>query len=163
MAAGLAVGVELDRPRIRRLRTELRERDALARAARALRRQDFSERALSDRLARSGVAPAPRAAAVARLAEAGAIDDDRLARRRAELLAERGAGNAMIRADLVGRGISPELAAAAVSALEPEAERARRVAEERGPSLRTARYLVRRGFAEDAIDAAVPSPIAEEG
>jgi len=158
LAAGLAIGVELGRDRARRLNRELRRHEAMSSAARALVRRDLSERELSERLARSRVAPGVRGEVVARLAVAGAIDDERVARTRAEQLAERDSGDALIRHDLAGRGIAKELIEAALADLEPEHARAARVLRERGSSLKTARYLARKGFSEDSIG----DPVAEE-
>lgn len=161
LAAGLDVGVELDRPRARRLRGELRRHEALTRAARSIARRDFSEQELADRLARAHIAPAARREAVGRLVDAGAVDDERLARRRAELLAERGAGDVFIRHDLVGRGIAGNLVEGAVAAVEPESFRAARIVESRGLSPKTVRYLGRKGFSEDAIESACGEAVAE--
>jgi len=159
LASGLDVGVELDRLRARRVRRELRRHEAMSRAGRALARRDLTERELGERLARSRVAPAARDEVVARLAVADLVDDKRVAKRRAELLAERGSGDAFIRHDLRGRGITQELAEAAVAALEPEHARAARILQKRGSSLKTARYLARKGFSEDSIG----NPVAEDG
>jgi len=133
----------------------------MASAARSLRRRDFSERELSDRLTRAHVAPAARDEALARLVRVGAVDDARLARSRAELLAERGAGDALIRHDLVGRGITEELVEAALEGIEPEPERVARIVTTRGASLKTARYLARKGFTEESIETAWAKVIAE--
>lgn len=152
------MGRELDRERARRLNRELRRHEAMSRAARALARRDLSKRELGERLERSRVAPAARDEAVARLAGVGIVDDERLARRRAELLAERGSGDALIRHDLAARGIADELVEAALTALEPEHARAARILRERGSSLKTARYLVRKGFSEESIG----DPVAED-
>ena len=157
LASGLAVGEELDRERARRLNRELHRHEAMSRAARALARRDLSERELGERLQRSRVAPAVRDEAVARLAGVGLVDDDRLARRRAELLAERGSGDALIRHDLAGRGIAGEVVEAALAGLEPEHARAARILRARGPSLKTVRYLARKGFSEESIG----DPVAE--
>jgi regulatory protein len=157
LAADLAVGVELDRERARRLNRELRRHEAMSSAARALARRDLSERELSERLARARVAPGERDEVVARLAAAGAIDDERVARRRADLLAERDSGDALIRHDLAGRGLAEEQVEAALAGLEPEHVRAARVLRKRGSSLKTARYLARKGFSEDSIE----DPVAE--
>lgn len=162
LAAGLDVGVELDRPRARRLRHELRRHEALALAARSLSHRDLSEKQLSDRLAGARVASAARMEAVDRLVRAGAVDDERLARGRAELLAQRGAGDLLIRHDLETRGISDEQAEAAVSALEAEPVRAERIVAERGPGARTARYLARKGFSEESIESALERGVAED-
>src|SRR5438045_155835 len=52
--SGLRVGEELDRPRLRLLRRELRRHEALEAAARALRHRDHSVRALDEKLERRG-------------------------------------------------------------------------------------------------------------
>ena len=41
---------------------------------------------------------------------------------------------------------------AALEALEPERERAARIAARRGPGPKTARYLASRGFGEEAVE-----------
>jgi regulatory protein len=163
LAAGLHVGLTLDRQRLRVLRRELRSREALAKAARLLARRDLSEQGLNEELARRRVPPATRSETVTRLVEAGAVDDARLAHRRAEVLAARGAGDALIRSDLEARGLDGELVENALAELEPEPERARRVTVARGEGAATARYLARRGFGEEAVEAALGHPIAEEG
>jgi len=157
LAAAVAVGVELDREQARRLNRELRRHEAMSSAARALARRDLSERELSERLARSRVAPGERGEVVARLAAVWAIDDKRVARTRAELLAERDSGDALIRHDLAGRGLAEELVEAALAELEPEHVRAARVLQRRGSNLKTARYLARKGFSEESIG----DPVAE--
>jgi regulatory protein len=162
LAAGLHVGLELDRARLRLLRRELRSREALTKAARLVARRDLTERRLDDELARRRVSPSDRRETVARLVDVGAVDDERLARRRAELLAARGSGDALIRADLEARGVDRDLVAATVEVLEPEVVRARRVIASRGSSPQTARYLARRGFREDAVESALEGFVAED-
>jgi SOS response regulatory protein OraA/RecX len=162
LAAGLEVGTELDRERARRLARGLREHEALRRAARAIAHRDLSERELEERLARRNV-PAPvRKETVERLARAGAVDDGRLARGRADLLARRGAGDFLIRHDLEGRGIASELVGEALAGLEAEDARAQRIVAERGRGPRTARYLARKGFSEEAIESACEEIVAED-
>jgi regulatory protein len=163
LAAGLHIGLELDRQRLRLLRRELRSREALAKAARLLARRDLSERGLRDELARRRVPPSARHETVARLVEAGAVDDERLARRRAEILAARGSGDALIRADLEARGVEPERVEAAVEGLAPESARARKIVSVRGSGPQTARFLARRGFDEDAVETALARFVAEDG
>ena len=85
---------------------------------------------------------------------AGLVDDERFCRNRAASLAERGFGDDGIRHDLSRQGVPPELVEAALVELEPEADRARRIVERRGPGPRTARYLAGKGFCEDALEAA---------
>jgi SOS response regulatory protein OraA/RecX len=144
------------------VRRELARHEAMARAARSLARRDLTEQELTERLTRAEVAPAARSEAMGRLARAGAVDDGRFARSRAEVLADRGAGDAFIRHDLTGRGIAEELVEAAIGALEPEAARAARIVERRGSSLRTARHLAHKGFSEESIQTACGEAIAEE-
>jgi SOS response regulatory protein OraA/RecX len=163
LAAGLHVGLILDRERLRTLRRELRSRDALAQASTLLSRRDLSVRGLGAELERRRVAPAARRETISRLIDAGAVDDGRSAKRRAEVLAARGAGDLMIRADLEFRGFAGEAADAAIAALAPEEERARKVVAARGPGAGTARYLLRKGFAEDAIESALSRSVAESG
>jgi SOS response regulatory protein OraA/RecX len=158
LSSGLVVGTELGRERARRLNRELRRHEAMTRAARALARRDLSVRELDNRLERSQVAPAARDEAVARLARVGIVDDERLAQGRAELLAARGSGDALIRHDLAGRGIAEELVEGALAALEPEHARAARILRERGSSPKTARYLARKGFSEESVG----DPVAED-
>jgi SOS response regulatory protein OraA/RecX len=161
-AAGLDVGVELDRERARRLRRELRQHEAMSRAARSLAHRDLSVRELSDRLARAKVATEVRQEAVDRLVRAGAVDDERVARGRAELLARRGSGDLLVRHDLESRGIGAEHVEAALAALDPEVIRAEHIVTVRGQGPRTARHLARKGFSPDTIEAVCEEPIAED-
>ncbi|HMI99200.1 MAG TPA: regulatory protein RecX [Gaiellaceae bacterium] len=161
LAAGLDVGVELDRARARRVRRELVRHEAMAKAARSLARRDLTEQELGERLSAAEIAPAVRNEAMGRLVRVGAVDDERVASRRAALLAERGSGDALIRHDLARRGIAAALVEAAVGALEPERARAERIVERRGPSLTTARHLARKGFSEHSIEGTCGAAIAE--
>jgi SOS response regulatory protein OraA/RecX len=161
-AAGVERGTELDRPRLRALRRELRRAEAVAVAARALRARDRSRHELDERLESSGVSPAQRREALAMLVRAGLADDERFARSRAAALAERGRGDIAIRCDLEGRGVPPGLIDAALTALEPERERAARLVAARGPSPRTARALAAAGFGEEALEAAVGEVVAPD-
>jgi SOS response regulatory protein OraA/RecX len=159
LRAGLDVGVELDRERARRLRRELRRHEAMERAARALRSRDLSAEELDARLDRANVAPAARAEAIARLTDAGAVDDERFARSRALALANRGAGDSLVRHDLETRDIAA--VEAAIESLEPEHVRAARLCARRGAGPKTARYLTRKGFSDDAIEASCAEAVAE--
>ena len=152
--ARLSPGTELDRPRLRVVARERRRADAFAVAGAALRVRDLPARRLEQRLAARGVPAASRAEALAALATAGIVDDDRYARNRALALAGRGAGDAAIRYDLEQQGVAPELVAAAIAELEPERLRAERMLAVRGRSPRTARFLARKGFAEDVVESA---------
>ena len=159
--AGLRVDAELDRDRARAVRRELRRHEALAASAGALRHRDLSTRRLEQRLERRAVPPAERARAVEALTRAGLLDDARFAHGRALALAARGYGDAAIRFDLERQGIDAELAAEALAELEPERDRAVRVAAAAGGAVRAARLLARRGFGEEAIEAA--AGVAETG
>jgi SOS response regulatory protein OraA/RecX len=162
LGSGLDVGVELDRPRARRLRRALRRHEAMEQAARLLGGRALVEKELADRLASAGIAPTARSEAIERLTRAGAIDDERLACRRAEQLAERGAGDALIRHDLLDRGVADEVVQSAVRGLEPESNRAAGIVEKRGASLKTVRHLARKGFSTESIERTCQEAIAED-
>ena len=134
-----------------------RSNDPAEVAVRALARRDLSRAALERRLEAAGVPHGLREATLDRLAEAGLVDDRRLAESRAAALAARGFGDAAIEARLEAEEVGREDRAEALARLEPEESRARRLAEQAGPArLRNlASSLARRGFADDAIDAAL--------
>ena len=141
--AELLVGRTLDRATARALARELRQTDALTRAARALRHRDLSRRALAERL------PAwAREAALETLERSGYLDDGRTAARRAAALAGRGGGDEAIRFRLEQEGFDGEPLEAALGALEPEWQRAEAF-RARG---RTDRWLAGRGFGGVAPD-----------
>ena len=149
--AGLAVGVTLDRTRARTLARAARRPRAEAAARGALARRDHSVASLDARLERAGVREPERRDALERAQRAGLVDDARFADTRARLLADRGKGDALILDDLVRAGVQERDAQAAVALLEPERERAARIVAQRGGSVRTARFLVARGFTEDTV------------
>jgi regulatory protein len=113
---------------------------ALDVALRALRAADRSRAELDARLAQKGHGEEERREALDELERLGYLDDERTASLRAARLAERGYGDAYIRADLERRGLDSE---AALAALEPETERAE------SQSGRGEAWLARRGFAND--------------
>ena len=133
--------------------------DAVEQALRALRYRDQTTAELSARLAKRGVRAAEREQALETLERIGYVDDERFARMRAEQLAARGSGDALIRDDLERRGVADELVEAALANLEPERLRAETVVSRRGHGPKTGRYLAARGFAGDVVAAAV----AQEG
>jgi SOS response regulatory protein OraA/RecX len=149
---GLAAGVELERPLLRRLRAELRTAEALALAGDTLRRRDVSQHRLSERLRRAGIAPAVEANVLATLVDTGAVDDARLAAARARSLAERGWGDLAIAARLDGERISEPEARAAIAELEPEMKRASRLAAGAGDHRKAWRLLSRRGFDPETVE-----------
>ena len=129
--------------------------DAVETALRALRYRDRTAAELAARLEQRGVGEAERHEALETLERIGYVDDARFARTRAQQLAERSSGDALIRDDLERRGLAADVIELALGALEPERERAARVAERRGRTVKTARYLASRGFGEEALDALV--------
>jgi len=153
--AGLLPGTELDRPRLRQVARERRRTRAFAAAARVLRVRDLPTAALDTRLERRGIAAADRARTLSALEGAGILDDDRFAHNRALALAGRSLGDAAIRLDLEQYGLGSDLVEDAVARLEPESVRAARIIATRGRSPATARFLVRKGFGEDAVESAV--------
>lgn len=159
---GLASGTELERPLLRELRRELRRHRALTTATRALRTRPLSARRLDERLRRAGFVADERAEALAVVRRAGFVDDERFAAARAALLAERHSGDALIRHDLLSQGVDGESVERALATLDAEPARAVRAATSRSTAAATARYLARRGFGEDAIEAAIGDLIAEE-
>ena len=154
VAAGLLLGTELDRVRARTLARERRRAIALGAAARALARRDRPAAALAAELERRGVARPAGEEAVARLAQAGYVDDARFAAGRAAVLAHRGFGDDAIRFELEQAGVACELAADAVAALPPERERALTVLLRAKTPLAGVRRLAAKGFAADSIEAA---------
>jgi regulatory protein len=131
------------------------ETDAVETALQALRHRDRTVAELDARLEERGVGAEARREALDRLERLGYVDDGRVAAARAEQLALRGVGDALIRHDLEGRGVEGEVIESALAALDPERDRALRIVAERGRSARTARYLASRGFADDAVEEAV--------
>ena len=107
-------------------------------ALRALRAADRSRAELDERLASRGFDDDERRQALDELERLGYVDDERTASLRAERLAERGYGDAYIRADLEQRGLPAE---EALAGIEPESDRVARFAQ-KGPT-----WLARRGFA----------------
>jgi regulatory protein len=148
--AGLAAGRALDRETARLLARELRRAKALDDAVRVIRHRDVSRRRLDERLQRRGAGAAARADALALLEQAGLVDDARVSANRARALAERGYGDAAIRAALEEEGIAAELVEEALAGLEPEPERAAGLL---GPSRdsKSLRRLAAKGFSPDLL------------
>jgi SOS response regulatory protein OraA/RecX len=160
--AGLFKGLELERPFLRSLRRELRRHRALGVATRALEARPLTERRLDERLRRLGFVSRERAEALETLRRAGFLDDERFALGRAELLAGRHGGDALIRHDLRGQGLDDETIERALAALDPEPARAARAAASRGGGPAAAGYLARRGFGEEAIEAAIGTDVVAD-
>jgi regulatory protein len=130
------------------------DHDPIEIAARALRHRDRSRQQLDERLTRAGVDDAGRAEALETLERVGYVDDGRYARARAASLAERGYGDHGIRHLLEQDGVEPDDAAAALATLPPERERAAALVARLGPGPKTAAHLGRKGFGDDAVEAA---------
>ena len=150
--AGLGVGLVLDRARAVALARARRRSRADDVAVRALARREHSRTTLDARLARAGVGATVRRETVERAERRGLFDDRRFAVQRAQHLAGRGAGDALVRADLARQGIDEPVARSIVAELEPEAERAARIVAARGRSPRTIRYLAAKGFSEETLE-----------
>ena len=129
--------------------------EALAVATRALARREHSRRSLAERLRRAGIGDNEADEVLAELERLGLLDDGRFALERARVLAERGKGDAAIRFDLEGSGVSASAVEEALARLDPERERAERLVGRRGASPATARLLAGRGFDEDVVAAVV--------
>lgn len=132
-----------------------RRAEALALAMRALARREHTRRSLRQRLLRSGVSAGDADAALDRLVRTGLLDEGRFAQERARVLAERGKGDAAIRFELEHAGVDAAEIESAITALDPERERAARLVGRRGATPATARLLASRGFEEDVVAALV--------
>jgi regulatory protein len=126
--------------------------DATELVLRALRHRNRSRSDLEQRLRSAGVEPDEREAALDRLTETGLLSDERFAQERADALARRGAGDALIRQDLRRQGVDHSAVEHAIAELEPEDERALRVFERRGRGQKALRYLAGQGFAAETLE-----------
>jgi len=77
------------------------------------------------------------------------------------VLANRGYGDEWIRHDLAGHGVEPETVAAALAALEPEAQRAAALVGLLGRTAKTGARLARKGFGPEALETALGVDVAE--
>jgi regulatory protein len=149
------------RPRTPRHLPERHPIDPVELATRALSRHDRSRHELEERLTRAGVGETERDEALATLERVGYLDDGRLAAARAETLAARGQGDRAIRIDLERRGIAAEAIEEALAAIAPESERAARLAERLGRTPKAFAGLRRKGFSEEALEAAFGEALQE--
>jgi regulatory protein len=130
---------------------------ALQDATKALARRDRSAADLTAYLERRGAPADEAAAAVARLRDAGYVDDARFAAARAEALAARGYGDDGIRFELGQAGVGEDELEAALAALEPERERAAALlARAKEPHV-ALRRLAAKGFSAEALESALAS------
>ena len=130
---------------------------ALEVALRALRHRDRTAADIDRLLESKGVGEDERREVLETLVRTALVDDVRYAESRAFALAERGAGNDLVRDDLERSGIDPRFVSDAIGALDDECERARGIVDRRGASPKTARYLASKGFSDDVVRSAVAS------
>ena len=135
--------------------------DAFGWLVAALARGDLTSTQLEQRLRKAGFEPEACEHALERAADAGYLDDARVAVERARRLAERHASDEAIRTDLTGRGLADEQIEAALAQVTPEAERAERLAARLGGGSRAARALLRKGYPEDVVERTLRLEIAE--
>ena len=135
--------------------------EAVEQALRALRHRERSSSQIERYLEAHGVDEPDRADALATLARTGLVDDCRFAEARARVLAERGAGDALIEHDLDSAGVERATIEEVLGGLESESLRARRsssaAARTRGPS----GTCSGKGFSADVAHAAVAAARAE--
>jgi SOS response regulatory protein OraA/RecX len=129
--------------------------DAYEAALRALHHRDRTEFEIDEYLRSRGFSDDDRSQALEKLRRAGLVNDARFAQSRASALAERRAGNALIRARLAEAGVARELVDGALEVVDSELERARRIVQSRGVSPKTARYLHGKGFSDGVIRAVI--------
>jgi regulatory protein len=137
------------------------EPDPIEIAARALQHRDRSRRDLEERLARAGIDEDRLNDALETLERVGYVDDGRYAGARAGALADRGYGDEFIRHDLGEHGVPAEAVAEAIAGLTPEAKRAAALVERLGRTPKTGAQLARKGFGQDAVEAAVGLDVAD--
>jgi regulatory protein len=121
-------------------------------ALRALRHREHSRLDLDRRLARAGIPAGDREQALDGLAAAGLLSDIRFAQARARALAERFAGDELIRRDLAHHGVADDLVADVLADLPPEAARAEQAFRRRGGDPKALRYLAGKGFSAESLE-----------
>ena len=137
------------------------DEDPVEIATRALQHRDRSRREVDERLARAGIDEERRNDALETLERVGYVDDERFAGARAEALADRGYGDDWIRHDLAEHGVTAAAVAAALGTVVPEADRAAAIVERLGRNPKTGARLARKGFGQDALEAALGIDVAE--
>ena len=169
--AAIRPGLELDPPASDALLGAAVECDAFDRAVRALGRRGYARAELERWLMQHGIPGGVARAQVARLAEQGVIDDERFAEEfvRARV-ARRGASTWELRRDLGRKGVSRDIADAAIREAARDADMddtavARRAAESKWRTLRRLShdvakrrliaFLRRRGFGGDIVGSVV--------
>ena len=120
-------------------------------ALHSLRHRDRSAAQIEAYLEERGFSEGERREALETLLRTGLVDDLRFAAARASALAGRGAGDALIRHDLMKAHLETGVVDAALEALESERDRAERIVARRGADAKTARYLAGKGFSEEVV------------
>ena len=128
---------------------------ALEAGLKALSRRELSYAELVARLQRSGIDREDAERASTQLTEAGYQSDERTADERARVLAARLHGDLAIRLDLRRRGISEGDIDSALEGVDPELARAEELARRAQNASQLARALHRKGYSDDAIEAAL--------
>lgn len=129
--------------------------DAYECALRALHHRDRTAFEIDEHLRGRGFSDDERARAIETLRRTGLVDDERFTHARVASLAERGAGDTLIRARLAEAGVAVELVESALEEIAGEVTRARRIVERRGTSAKTARYLHGKGFSYEVVAAVI--------
>ncbi len=135
---------------------------ALEAGLKALSRRELSHAELVTRLERSGIDPEDAERASRQLTEAGYQSDKRTAEERARVLAERLQGDLAICVDLRRRGISDVDIDSALGSIGPELARAEQLARRTRDATQLARALHRKGYSDDAVEAALRIAGAQE-
>jgi len=166
-AASLAVGMTLDDEALAALEDRTAEAEAMARIGRLLARRPCSEAEARRRLVRAGTEPGVIERVVARLRQAGDLDDAAFARAWVENRATfRPRSPAMLRAELRGRGVDSATIESALAGVDEAqaASSAARSAARRWANLEPAArrdklyaFLARRGFDHATIRRALRS------
>ena len=152
-----------DRPRSSAETFASMPRSPLETALAELSRRDLSVAELHLLLARRGFLPDEAEETLARLNAWNLVSDERAALARLRRRTGRNArGDALLRDELIGFGISDEIADAVIAAVfaeEPEADRAVELLRTKYPrgteAVKAARFLGSRGFGEEAIETAL--------
>ena len=157
---GLDVGVELDDDAVAVAEETAADERALARGARLVGRRSHARAELERRLARREGEAAARSAAD-RLAELGAVDDERHAAEVAQTRLRSGWGPGRIEHDLLAAGVAEQTVREAIDALaEDDVDAAARLALDGRQGAAGWQRLAARGFDEDAAERLLGPPDA---
>ena len=157
----VAVGCILEAASLAAIDSEARAQLALERGAKLLSRRSHARGELESRLARKDGAEAAQRAAE-RLAELGAIDDERHAQEVAASLLQRGWGPARIEHDLTAAGVAEALVRSTLAAVSADRiDAAARVAIGSRLAGDAWRRLASRGFDEDVAERLAGPPLEE--